>query len=791
MSSDEDDLSTKYYKKRRYTKEDSIYGVFNSSHLDDDTEDSEYTYGRSTHKPINFVSSGVYEINENIVSNDNSTEKQQHNDESDGDKQIKKKYKLLKEKKKKRNSSSGSPVNHNSKTSAVSTTKAYSGIGSSILSKLGYSGSGGLGSDGSGVSEPIKVHVRTKATAGFGFFKEGSGDEYESDEDEDDYDTTNNNLYNFNEGESPNIPKSKSNNWKKKETKKQLDDYITSQQKENEIKSKLSELSNIKPQLIIDMTNPNAQIYKGQQQQQLQQQQKPNGKEPLEELKYNIDLLVNLKISEIQSNQTKLQNEQDRKKNLETNLESLRSSLSVYQDKTKNVNEIQEIITKCKCKLDENQLNIESLYRIFLLLFNEYPKEYQHFRLNNLERELLRPLLVKMLKEWDITKDSGESIAKEFRYWREFFDQTNNSDHTYFIMVRDIWLPVVKNYFRNQWSVKESFKVAVEIIVHWTDSIPELMIEGLLEQSILPRLVMEIDQWDAVNDPLPISQWLIPWVPLLKEHLISHYPTIRQKIIPLLTQYWNPLDTSALELLRPWKSVFEGTTMESLLNRAIIPKLTKSVQGFKFDPSNQSSESIQSVTCLFPWLELVSISVITNIFEQHFFNKFQYTLLEWLKNPNSDFAEISNWYQGWKKQFPIDFVKSSERIQNQFAFSLSLMKKAMAGDKLPNEIVSVNSQPTTPPPQPQPIKNITKHSENGKKHNVSLQHDTMSTRQIIEQLASKHGILFIPSQRKTDNGQQIYTFGKTPIVIEKDLILCFSNSKWEPANIQFLLDVNK
>jgi tuftelin-interacting protein 11 len=49
-------------------------------------------------------------------------------------------------------------------------------------------------------------------------------------------------------------------------------------------------------------------------------------------------------------------------------------------------------------------------------------------------------------------------------------------------------------------------------------------------------------------------------------------------------QRWEPSDRSAYAVLRPWKGVFEPTAMESLLTRAVVPKLVLVLRALAIHP---------------------------------------------------------------------------------------------------------------------------------------------------------------------------------------------------------------
>jgi tuftelin-interacting protein 11 len=63
-----------------------------------------------------------------------------------------------------------------------------------------------------------------------------------------------------------------------------------------------------------------------------------------------------------------------------------------------------------------------------------------------------------------------------------------------------------------------------------------------------------VEAWNPRTDPVPLHQWLFPWLEHLVGPLEELYPGIRQKLAAALTA-WDPYDSSAKALLQPWHRV--------------------------------------------------------------------------------------------------------------------------------------------------------------------------------------------------------------------------------------------
>ena len=78
--------------------------------------------------------------------------------------------------------------------------------------------------------------------------------------------------------------------------------------------------------------------------------------------------------------------------------------------------------------------------------------------------------------------------------------------------------------------------------------------DNIIDQLIVPKLTREVDSWNPNTDTQMIHQWLHPWLPLLGDRIEPLYLTIRHKF-RLSLQRWDPIDTSAIDIIEPWKNV--------------------------------------------------------------------------------------------------------------------------------------------------------------------------------------------------------------------------------------------
>lgn len=126
----------------------------------------------------------------------------------------------------------------------------------------------------------------------------------------------------------------------------------------------------------------------------------------------------------------------------------------------------------------------------------------------------------------------------------------------------------------------------IEVLETWLPVLPSWIMENILDQLVLPRLLQEVENWNPLTDTMPIHSWLHPWLPLMKDKLEPLYAPIRHKIANALTN-WHPSDASAKVILQPWVKVFKPGHLEAFLVKNILPKLAMCMQEFVINPHQQ------------------------------------------------------------------------------------------------------------------------------------------------------------------------------------------------------------
>lgn len=53
--------------------------------------------------------------------------------------------------------------------------------------------------------------------------------------------------------------------------------------------------------------------------------------------------------------------------------------------------------------------------------------------------------------------------------------------------------------------------------------LPNWILENILDLLVLPKLTLEVEEWNPLTDTVPIHTWIHPWLPLLRKYIHPFY----------------------------------------------------------------------------------------------------------------------------------------------------------------------------------------------------------------------------------------------------------------------------
>jgi len=281
------------------------------------------------------------------------------------------------------------------------------------------------------------------------------------------------------------------------------------------------------------------------------------------------------------------------------------------------------------------------------------------------------------------------------------------------------------------------------------------------------------------------------------------WPIVRFKFSSALTQ-WHPSDSSAFELLKPWRKVFKHTDWEQLCSKSIEPKLCKVLDSLKVNPADQQMDPFHWVMA---WASEISPNrlvrehvipigipccsdkkIISHVFlsllqakilDLHFFPKWRTVLRHWLTGKDPDFDEIARWYLAWKSCIPDEVLESNE-VDKHIQAALHDMNAAVSGEPIEPTWTPAPNIDSAPGPQFKRLK-------------VS-ERMHLTIKDLVEQFAEEYGVEFLPKPGRTHEGFQVYHFGLVSCIIDSahETIMAQMDTKahttWRIVSLDELLE---
>ena len=415
-------------------------------------------------------------------------------------------------------------------------------------------------------------------------------------------------------------------------------------------------------------------------------------------------------------------------------LQKLSLALQRIDDKMNSSSGQQSGISGSADPVRENGITVAAVCSLFRTLHQGFSEEFVIFGLVNMLPFLLSRV-IKSAEEWNPQRDHAYllQISQELLPLVDYFQTADfpslakQCNSAFLTIVQSRFLPAIRRFVTSEWDAQRDPEVCVNIFQSLLIVLPPAMFDDTVDMILLPKLSATIAEWKPMNrhgvgssvsaagtDPTatttttttPIHTWLHPWLPLLSSKLSALYPEIRRKMHAALSA-WHPSQPDfALQLLRPWHGVFDASSMENLLLRAVLPKLVCVLrEDLHINPQQQDIAPLQWVL---PWLEILPPMHGACLLAGELMPQWLAVLLAWLtpESPASapgpsttdeassssvaaataaaaaiDYEEICTWYSGWKSMIPVGLLVD-ELLLEAFDLALDMMNCSllMAGE---------------------------------------------------------------------------------------------------------------
>merc|ERR1712048_985680 len=80
---------------------------------------------------------------------------------------------------------------------------------------------------------------------------------------------------------------------------------------------------------------------------------------------------------------------------------------------------------------------------------------------------------------------------------------------------------------------------------------------------------------------------------------------------------------------------------------------------------------------LLVWLDLVPLNGLAQVLDTAFFPQWHAAMRTWLRDPECDYGEVIQWYQGWRALIPNALCENSS-VRKQLDHGLAVMKHLMS-----------------------------------------------------------------------------------------------------------------
>eukprot|EP00200_Dunaliella_tertiolecta_P006438 CAMPEP_0202339820 /NCGR_PEP_ID=MMETSP1126-20121109/1516_1 /ASSEMBLY_ACC=CAM_ASM_000457 /TAXON_ID=3047 /ORGANISM="Dunaliella tertiolecta, Strain CCMP1320" /LENGTH=867 /DNA_ID=CAMNT_0048930421 /DNA_START=98 /DNA_END=2701 /DNA_ORIENTATION=- len=676
------------------------------------------------------------------------------------------------------------------------------GIGMKLLQKMGYKPGEGLGREKkTGIAKPVEAKMRPKKVGmGFGVRHQDSDDESAQQRTAQGPQAT------------QQAPQQQKATWRKKNKDVRV-------QREYKSAAEVLAAAPAKPlaaQPILDMRGPQARLITNLEHLNVQAEDE-SAKAPMPELQHNLQLLVDLAEADIQKLDAKLRHEQDTAALLVREKKRLEDEATLQAEQLERLGEVLQEVSRCAALPgDPNALSLQQVEAVYSSLLKTYREEYMLYNLAGAALSHAMPRLSAALQGWSPLADPQRCVA-DFRRWRPLLEPSGHTagggtalfaasgafgnmdgaggaadaQDPYLLLVSEAVLPPLRAACTT-WEPRDP-EALLTFLEAWEPVLPRAALQHILDMLVMPRLRAAVTQWEPRQETVPIHAWLHPWLPFLGSALEELYPVIRHKLGVAL-QAWHPSDSSALVLLRPWHRVFDASEWDALLLRCIVPKLAMALQAFAVNPVAQDMAPFQWVM---GWNEVLPHHHMAALLDVGFFPKWHQVLHYWLSHtPNYD--EVTAWYLGWKAAFPPGLL-DHERVRRQFNAALNMMNTAVDGTVLPMPSVAPTSAyssrwaadlaeaaagaaPAAAAPGPTASKATAAAMGMGASTELTL-------RDLVQRFAEEYSIQFLPKFGRFQDGQQVYSFGSTSIVLDNvhSTIRALVRDRWAPVTLETLL----
>lgn len=358
----------------------------------------------------------------------------------------------------------------------------------------------------------------------------------------------------------------------------------------------------------------------------------------------------------------------------------------------------------------------------------------------------------------------------------------------YETMMLKLWLPSVSSAV-TQWDVKEPHPMT-HLLETWKPVLPPFVANRVLEQ-VTRKLSTSVHEWNPRKFKKSPHTWIVEWLPYLKpadldpkgSGLVSD---VKRKLRHALQSI--DLSRGPLAGMESWRKVFGRSEFDHLLTSHLVPRLATNLRdNFEINPAEQDLAPLESV---FAWKGLISDQAIGELLRAQFFPKFLTIIHQWLSSEEVVFEEVQKWMEWWHDEILKSDINDLPSVSASWDEAYTLINQALdLGDArltdLPApRVESARASPETPELS-KSIREAPRPAE---------QPEELSFKDIVEEFCAEENLLLKPLREAHDlTGLPLFRVtasatGKGGVIAYlKGDILWVQNKKdkslWEPMGL--------
>ncbi|XP_066592045.1 tuftelin-interacting protein 11-like [Prorops nasuta] len=313
---------------------------------------------------------------------------------------------------------------------------------------------------------------------------------------------------------------------------------------------------------------------------------------------------------------------------------------------------------------DDNIQMLIEIAEICIELHNDYSEEYKIYELGQVALNLVAPMIRESLNSWNPLFEPLKPFPL-FVHWRIILAKDVYEKFVWISLIPSVDCTIMELDFRRP-------EPMVDLIRQWRQMLPRSIYDYILIKLVIPKLMLQVEEWNPLYDMIPTRRWLLPWFPFLGIRMNTLlFPIIHNKLVSTL-HGWYPSERSFRIIVQSWAEVFTKGGKEAFAEKDFGENLPDAVLDWLENPFQQNS-------CHWKWAfewDMLPIDVKSSMLDQFFFPKWLRVLGALVNHSSLPHEEIRSWYMGWKRIFDNKGLLANPIIHWHFQRALALINRA-------------------------------------------------------------------------------------------------------------------